>query len=86
LIIASDAECAPEHLFDSLTNSTRRAHVDHNIKVHISLDDLMPDKNGFTKKHFAMGRILYPDRPWQKSWLLVIKNTLTGDESFPILK
>jgi hypothetical protein len=84
LIIASDAECDPEHLFDSLTNSIRRAYVDHNIKVHISLDDLMPDEKGFTKKHFAMGRILYPDRPWQKSWLLIIKNTLTGQESFPI--
>lgn len=84
LIIASDAECDPDYLFDSLTNSIRKAYVDHNIKVHISLDDLMPDEKGFTKKHFAMGRILYPDRPWQKSWLLVIKNTMTGQESVPI--
>jgi hypothetical protein len=85
LIIASDAECDPEHVFNSLNNSIRRAYVDYNIKIHISLDDLIPDEKGFTRKHFAIGRILYPDRPWQKSWLLVIKNTMTGKESTPIL-
>lgn len=85
LIIASDAECDPEHIFDSLNNSIRRAYVDHNIKVHIDLADLMPDDKGLTKKHFAIGRILYPDRPWQKSWLLVIKNTINGTESQPLL-
>jgi hypothetical protein len=53
--------------------------------VHIYLDDLKPGDDKLTKKHFAIGRILYPDRPWQKSWLLVIKNTFTGNESSPIL-
>jgi hypothetical protein len=85
LIIASDAECDPEHVFDSLNNSIRRAYVDYSSKVHISLDDLTPEEeNGFTRKHYVIGRVLYPDRPWQKSWLLVIKNTLTGKESSPI--
>jgi hypothetical protein len=84
LIIASDAECDPEHVFNSLNNSIRRAYVDYNIKIHISLDELTPDDNGLTRKHYAIGRIIYPDRPWQKSWLLIIKNTLTGQESSPI--
>lgn len=83
-IIASDAECDPEHLFNSLNNSIRRAYVDENIKVSICLDDLEPDIDGFTHKHYTIGRIFYPDRPWQKSWLLVIKNTMTGGESSPI--
>jgi hypothetical protein len=85
LIIVSDAECDREHIFDSLNNSIRRAYVDYNIKIQISLDDLILNENGFTQKHYTIGRILYPDRPWQKSWLLVIKNTMTGKESTPIL-
>ncbi len=84
LIIASDAECDPDHSFNSLNNSIRRAYVDHNIKISISLDDLLP-KQGYTTRHFTIGRIFYPDRPWLKSWILVIKNTITGEESTPIL-
>ena len=74
----------PRVSLNSLNNSIRRAYVDNNIKVHICLDDLTPGEDKLTKKHFAVGRILYPDRPWQKSWLLVIKNTVTGKESAPI--
>lgn len=85
LIIASDAECDQRHEFNSLNNSIRRAYIDHNIKISILLDGLIPDENGFTENHFTIGRIFYPHRPWQKSWLLVIKNTMTGEESSPIL-
>jgi len=85
LIIASDAECDKNHEFNSLNNSIRRAYIDQNIKISIFLDELIPDDKGNTARHFTIGRIFYPDRPWQKSWLLVIKNTMTGEESTPIL-
>ena len=86
-IIASDAECDLSHSFNSLNSSLRRAYVDHGIKVdlEISKDNLELDEDRRTKTHFVLGRILYPDRPWQPSWLLVIKNSITGDELAPIL-
>jgi hypothetical protein len=87
LIIASDAECDLSYSFNSLNSSLRRAYVDYGIKVdlEISKDNLELDEDRRTKTHFVLGRILYPDRPWQPSWLLVIKNSITGDELAPIL-
>ena len=84
LIIVSDSECDPKHAFDSLNNSIRKAYVDDGIKIDISLKDLEPDENGYSTSHFAVGRVLYPDRPWQRSWIMVLKNTVTEDEITPI--
>ena len=87
LVIASDAEHDPNFTFESLNNSLRKIYVDEAIKIDIErpYKFFTPDKNGFTKKHFLIGRILYPDRPWQTSWIIVLKSSLTGDEIAPIL-
>ena len=85
LIIVSDAECDHDFLFNSFNNSLRQAYVDNGIKVRISLDELMPDEYGFSTRYYEVGRVLYPQRPWQKSWIVLIKNTLTGKEIPPIL-
>ncbi len=87
LIIASDAEHDPQYIFDSLNSSLRQAYVDYGIKVDLKItrDNLVPNDKNMTKTHFVVGRILYPDRPWQASWLVVIKNSISGDELAPIL-
>ena len=87
LVIASDAEHDPDYIFDSLNSSLRQAYVDYGIKVKITINrnNLEPDEKKQTKTHFVVGRILYPDRPWQASWLVVIKNSITGDELATIL-
>ncbi len=87
LIIASDAECDPHYLFNSLNSSLREIYVDEGIKVDIEMpgDFLKPHPSGLKSTHFLVGRILYPDRPWQASWLVVLKSSLTGDELAPIL-
>ncbi len=87
LIIASDAECDPHYLFNSLNSSLREIYVDEGIKVDIEMpsDFLKPYPSGLKSTHFIVGRILYPDRPWQASWLVVLKSSLTGDELAPIL-
>ncbi len=87
LIIASDAEHDPEFTFESLNNSLRQIYIDEGIKITLEkpYKYFNPDNNGFTKTHFLIGRILYPDRPWQASWIIVLKSSLTGDEIAPIL-
>ena len=87
LVIASDAEHDPHFTFESLNNSLREIYVDEAIKIDIErpYEFFTLDKNGFSKKHFLIGRILYPDRPWQASWIIVLKSSLTGDEIAPIL-
>jgi hypothetical protein len=83
LIIASDAEEDKEYLFDSLNSSLRQAYVDEGIKVDIDLSAFEKEEK---KISYAVGRILYPDRPWQKSLLIVIKNCLTVDEKLATVK
>ncbi|MGH7960243.1 MAG: hypothetical protein ACRERD_00260, partial [Candidatus Binatia bacterium] len=39
---------------------------------------------GRSRSHCAIGRIFYPDRPKQRSWLIYLKNSLTGDELEPV--
>ncbi len=85
VVIASDSECDPKHAFDSFNSSVRQAYVDEGIKIRISLDDTRLDEKGLSKKHYAVGRILYPDRPWQPSWLILLKNTITSGEIETIL-
>ncbi len=87
MIIASDAECDKDFLFNSLNSSLRQIFVDEGIKSDMTLGHGLFDANehGFVKSHFTVGRILYPDRPWQASWMVVLKSSMTGDELTPIV-
>ncbi len=87
LIIASDAECDPEFAFNALNSSMRQIYVDEGVKIDLRNTEeyFRPNEHKFTQRHYLIGRILYPDRPWQASWLMVLKSSLTGDEMTPIL-
>ncbi|MFH7320235.1 patatin-like phospholipase family protein [Desulfurivibrio sp. D14AmB] len=85
IIIAADAECDPSHSFDSFNSSLRQAYVDEGIKIRVALNDIYRREDGYSRKHYVVGRILYPDRPWQRSWLIILKNTMTKDEIAPLL-
>jgi hypothetical protein len=85
IIIACDAECDGALTFGSFTEALRHAYVDMGIAVDIDLSLLRPDPStGKSRSHSAVGRIRYPDRPNQESFLVYIKNSLTGDEPEPI--
>jgi hypothetical protein len=86
LLLVSDSECDPDHAFDSFNSSVRNAYVDEGIQIRITLDGLRTNENGLTPDKFAVGRIIYPEQDRdQKNWLVVFKNTLTGDEIAPIV-
>ncbi|MDQ6827433.1 MAG: patatin-like phospholipase family protein [Gemmatimonadota bacterium] len=86
VIIACDAEQDPALTFSSFTEALRHAYVDLKIDVDIDLTMIRPDPvSGLSRSHCAVGRIRYPDRPDQESYLIYIKNSLTGDEPEPVL-
>ncbi|HXI02215.1 MAG TPA: patatin-like phospholipase family protein [Candidatus Saccharimonadales bacterium] len=63
LILANDAGCDPEYAFQDLSNAIRMIEVDENVKVEMrDLESIRPGaKDGRSKKHWSVGRILYPD-------------------------
>ncbi len=86
VIIACDSEQDPSLTFSSFTEALRHAYVDLGIDVDIDLTMIRPDPDtGLSRSHCAVGRIRYPDRPDQESYLIYIKNSLTGDEPEPVL-
>ncbi len=96
IIVASDAEADPRHAFGSLTEALRQIYIDENISVDLNLDKLRLDSaTGRTKAHHTVGIIRYPRvvdpdtgaelRPVETGFLVVLKSSLIGDESVPIL-
>jgi hypothetical protein len=86
VIIAVDSGEDPSLSFDSVTEALRHAYIDLGIDVDIDLTMIRPDgTTGLSRSHCAIGRIRYPDRPNQESYLVYMKNSLTGDEQEPVL-
>ena len=86
VIIACDAEADSALTFGSFTEALRHAYVDMGIDVDVDLTMIRPDPaTGRSRSHCAVGRIRYPDRPHQESFLIYMKNSLTGDEPEPVL-
>jgi hypothetical protein len=86
VIIACDAEADPTISFGSLTEAMRHAYVDLGIDIDIDLSMITPDPaTGLSQAHCAIGRIRYPECPNRPSWLIYMKNSLTGNEPAPVL-
>ena len=86
VIIACDAEADPTIAFGSFTEALRQAYVDLGVDVDIDLSMMLPDPTtGLSKAHCAIGRIRYPECPERPSWLIYMKNSLTGNEPAPVL-
>ncbi|HEX9562976.1 MAG TPA: hypothetical protein VF981_03365 [Gemmatimonadaceae bacterium] len=86
VVIACDAENDERLAFGSFTEALRHAYIDMGVKVDIDLSMIRRDeKTGYSRAHCAVGRIHYPDRPDQESFIIYLKNSLTGDEPEPVL-
>jgi hypothetical protein len=82
-IIAIDGEADPAMTFPGLMQLIRYARIDFGIDIQLELDDLQRNAAGFTKAHFALGRINYGDG--HTGYLLYLKSSLTGNERDYIL-
>ncbi|WP_157064288.1 hypothetical protein [Methylobacterium tarhaniae] len=83
-ILAVDGENDPAMTFHALTNLQRLAYIDFGIVIEADLDDLRLGGDGFTRSHFRLCRIRYPDpeRPgsFETGYLVYLKLSLTGNE------
>lgn len=101
LIISVDASHDPKRHFADLAKAVADVRVHDGIRlVEVETDDVAPSvglslidlcdsemhqgaEQPFCKSHFKVGRILYPDG--SKGTLVLVKPTLTGDESIDLL-
>ena len=60
LVVASDAEADQAYAFGGLAAAVRLAKIDLDVIVEIDYAHLAAIREG--KRHFAVGRIIYPDR------------------------
>ncbi|WP_287328051.1 patatin-like phospholipase family protein [Mesorhizobium sp.] len=83
-IVAIDGENDPTMTFHALTNLQRLAYIDFGITLDVNLDDLRLGEAGYSRSHFQLCRILYPqgpdDSPLEVGYLLYMKLSLTGNE------
>ena len=77
-IIALDGECDPAMICPSLIQLIRFAEIDFGFHIDIDLSELRVDATGFSKSHYALGKIDYGNN--EKGFLLYIKSSLTGNE------
>jgi hypothetical protein len=75
LVIAADAEADPEYAFEGLAAAVRLAKIDLDVTVDIDYAHLAAIRAG--KRHFAVGRIRYPDAP--AGTLIYLKSSLTDE-------
>lgn len=86
IIIASDAGADPYFQMEDLANLQRKARIDLGIEIQFdNINQLRPDpqNRGYTKVHFIIGTITYPNQ--ERGILLYIKTSLTGTEPEDIL-
>ena len=77
-ILAIDGEQDARMTFAGLTTLQRLAAIDLGVKIHVDLDDLRLNEQGFSRSHFRFCRIEYPKK--QYGYLLYVKLSLTGNE------
>ena len=84
-IVAVDASAEKTGAFSTILTVVRHAAVDFGVRIHTDLKELRPDPDtGLSRAHGVLCEIDYPavdDQPAGKGLLLVIKLSMTGNES-----
>lgn len=87
LILVTDVGADGKYQFDDLAMAVRKIWVDFGVRVEIAetdLDEIRPkatkaakDAPRFSNKHWAIGRICYPDG--KPGYLIYVKSTIAAD-------
>ena len=83
LIIAVDGEQDGAMVFDGLMRLLLYARIDLGVDIEIDLSALRPDESDWSRRHYAIGTIVYgttPDGQRETGTLLYLKASMTGDE------
>jgi hypothetical protein len=83
-IIAIDAGQDDQCAFEDLGSMIRKCRTDFGVEIEINLTPFrLQAKNGRPQRHYAIGRIHYPQG--EPGILVYIKSTLTGNEPADVL-
>ena len=77
-VICVDGGADPKFGFFDLTTLQRYARIDLDTRIEIDLMPLLPDKNGISKQHYAIGSITY--HGGEQGTLIYMKLSYSGDE------
>ena len=83
-IVACDAEADLNIDFGGLATLIRYARIDMGIDFDIDLDNLRKQEDGYSSKHWAIGKIYYgkdENGNSEEGYLLYIKASVTGNEN-----
>ncbi|EGG14438.1 patatin family protein [Cavenderia fasciculata] len=58
-VIMSDSEADPDMTFPSMAQLMRLVRIDFGINIQINLDDIRRSENGYSSKHWTVGKIIY---------------------------
>ncbi len=78
-MIIGDGEADPKHFFNGLATLIRLARIDLGIEIEIDLTALRLGTNNLCERHWAIGKIRYPDEA-AHGYLLYLKSSVTGKE------
>ena len=78
-VICVDGGADPNFNFFDLTTIQRYAQIDMDTKIKIDVTNLLPNQDGVSKQHFAVGEIKYHDGT--TGVFIYIKLSYSGDES-----
>ena len=78
VIICVAAGADPDFEFFDLTTLQRFANIDLDAKIDLDLSPLLPDENGISKEHFAIGRVTY--HGGEEGTFIYLKLSYSGDE------
>ncbi len=82
-VIACDGTDDPDTNFEALARVIRECRLDLGVEIEFSVSPVSQDDKNRARKHYQIGSIQYPDG--KNGFLLLLKPTLTGDESTDLL-
>ena len=86
VILASDAGADPKYAFDDLAEAMRKCYTDFGVEIRFrtKVDDIRPEADKPSLRHYAIADIVYPDQS-PPGTLLYWKSSLTGGMSPDIM-
>lgn len=78
VIICVAAGADPDFEFFDLTTLQRFANIDLDARIDLDLSPLLPDDNGISKEHSAVGRVIYHNG--EEGIFIYLKLSYSGDE------
>jgi hypothetical protein len=79
-IVAINAEEDRDYTFQGLGSAIRKVRADFGVEIEIDPRPIRAENGNFSKSHYAIGRIRYPEAGSTPGYLLYLQSSITGDD------